>query len=102
MMVVSIQFPDGADVRFDMDYYLNVHLPLCRRRWGSDGPITIQVLVGRGDPRNEAFKVQTLLTFGSGDHLARLRESPHTQELLADIPRFTNVHPVIQINERTL
>jgi hypothetical protein len=39
-----------------------------------------------------------LLTFGSMQEFQNAAQS-HGPEIFADIPRFTNVQPVVQINE---
>lgn len=102
MIVVSIQFPAREGFQFDMRYYLHEHLPLCRRCWGADGPTSIRVLRGDGDPARMAFGVLTLLTFDSPERLERVRQNEYADQLLADIVNFTNVHPIIQINEQVL
>ncbi len=98
MLVMSVMYP--ASSRFDLDYYSQHHMKLVRERWGSMGLLESRLLRGTTGPDGAAapFTLITLLSFASlQDFEAAL--SAHGAELLADIKNFTDVQPVIQLNQ---
>jgi uncharacterized protein (TIGR02118 family) len=100
MIVVSVMYPGGADATFDESYYLRTHIPLVRERWGGMGLSDVRLLRGAATPDGSAppYRVTALLTFGSLSDFQAAGEA-HGGEIFADIPKFTNVQPVVQINE---
>jgi uncharacterized protein (TIGR02118 family) len=100
MIVVSVMYPGGTEGTFDEAYYLEKHIPLVKERWTALGLESVQLLRGAGTPDGSAapYAVMALLTFGS---LAEFQAAgkAHGREIFADIPKFTSVQPVVQINE---
>jgi uncharacterized protein (TIGR02118 family) len=99
MIVVSVMYPATADARFDMQYYLAKHVPMVGERWGKMGLREAKVLQGVGAPDGgaAAYSVIALLTFESADALQQAM-AQHGNEIVGDIANFTNVMPVIQVN----
>ena len=100
MVTVSVFYPKTSDSKFDHEYYLTNHVPLVKARWGGMGLEKAMVLRGRStmDGGTCAWELIGLLTFSSLKEL-RAAMAAHGAEIVGDIPRFTNVQPVIQINE---
>lgn len=101
MIRVTVLFPKTSDSHFDMNYYLNKHVPMTTAKLQSLGfPVTAQVDEGLGGltPGQPApyAAIGTLLFEKMEDLQAGL--STHGAEIMADIPNFTNVQPVIQVN----
>jgi uncharacterized protein (TIGR02118 family) len=100
MVLVSVLYPNQSGARFDERYYVDRHIPLVRRHWDAMGLRDVRLLRGTGTPAGgEApFRIIALLTFETA---AALREAvaAHGAEVFADIPRFTDVRPVVQVNE---
>lgn len=97
-MIVSVMYP-ATGKKFDLDYYLNKHVPMVRRLWGPLGLKGAQVLRGTGAPNGGAtYQLMALLDFGS---LAQFQEAAkqHGKEVMGDIANFTDVQPVVQFNE---
>jgi uncharacterized protein (TIGR02118 family) len=100
MIVVSVMYPATAGARFDMDYYVKTHVPLVGARWKDCGLREAKILSGVGAPGGGAptYSVIALLTFDSAadfdEAVAR-----HGAEVIGDIPNFSSVQPVIQVNE---
>jgi uncharacterized protein (TIGR02118 family) len=89
-----------ATARFDLDYYTQRHMRLVRERWGDMGLREARLLRGTSGPDGSAaqFTLIALLSFASAqDFQAALAK--HGAELLADIKNFTDVQPVLQLNE---
>ena len=100
MIVVSVMYPTNPGARFDMDYYLKTHVPMVGARCGSYGLSDAKVLRGAGAPGGAAptYSVIALLTFGSAEDFQRAMDH-HGREIMGDIPKFTDIQPVIQIND---
>jgi len=100
MIVVSVMYPATADARFDMKYYLDKHVPMVGERWNPMGLREAKILQGVGAPGGGAatYSVMALLTFDSAAALEQAM-ARHGQEIVGDIANFTNVQPVIQVND---
>ncbi|HEX5325945.1 MAG TPA: EthD family reductase [Acetobacteraceae bacterium] len=100
MIVVSVMYPANQGSRFDMDYYLQKHVPLVGALWKDCGLTEAKVLRGASAPGGAApaYAAMALVTFTSAADFQRALDQ-HGQEVLGDIPNFTNVQPVIQIND---
>lgn len=100
MVIVSVVYPAGEGARFDIDYYMKTHVPMVGARWKDCGLRDAKVLRGSGTPDGgaPAYLVMALLDFDSAPAFQQALER-HGPEIVGDIPNFTNVQPVIQINE---
>ena len=100
MILVSVLYPNSPGTHFDERYYLEKHIPLVRDRWSGLGMQEVRVLRGLGTPDGGAapYRMTALLTFDSTEALQRCAEA-HGPEIFGDIPNFTNVQPVLQVNE---
>lgn len=100
MIKANVFYPNGADTKFDMDYYLTKHMPLVKESFGSalKGASVDQGIAGGmpGSPATYAA-VCSLLFDSVGDLQAGM--AANAAKLMADIPNFTNVHPTIQVSE---
>jgi len=100
MIRVSVMYPrtEGAD--FDMDYYVNKHMPMVRDRCGDPlKNMTIDEGISGGMPNQPAAYVCIgTLTFDSIDAFQG-SFGPHMAEIMGDIPNYTTIAPVIQISD---
>ncbi len=100
MVKVSIFYPNKDGGKFDLDYYLNTHVPLSKERHGSAlKEFIVERGINGGPPDSKApYVVVANLLF---DSVEAFYEAfmPHAEELQGDIPNYTNVEPVIQISE---
>ena len=104
MIRMAIFYPKTSDSHFDMDYYLNKHMPLLIARLSAMGLQKGEVDEGLGTavPDQPApYAVITYLIFDTIEHLQQGFGS-HGAELMGDIPNFTNVQPVTQISRIAL
>jgi uncharacterized protein (TIGR02118 family) len=100
MIKVSILYPNQPGSRFDMSYYINTHIPLAMRLLAK-GLRKTEVDVGLqgmkpGEP--PAFFGGCQLYFDSVEAFMEA-SAPVTAELTADVLRYTDVVPIIQLNE---
>jgi uncharacterized protein (TIGR02118 family) len=100
MITVSVLYPNTEGSTLDMDYYLAHHIPLVREIFGGSlKGLAVEQGIGGGAPGSPApYKVMGRLTFDTIDDFAGAI-GPRMQDLSDDIPKFTNVQPLIQISE---
>ena len=100
MVLISVMYPGGEDATFDTAYYVERHIPLVKERWTAMGLDDVQLVRAVATPDGSAppYGVMALLTFRSLEAFQGAAQA-HAAEIFADIPKFTNVKPVVQINE---
>lgn len=100
MIKVSVLYPNGAGVSFDVDYYCNSHVPMVAELLGDalKGGQVDAGLAGGAEGAPAPFAAMGHLLF---DSVEDFQESfgPNAEQILADLPNFTNSEPVIQISQ---
>jgi uncharacterized protein (TIGR02118 family) len=99
MIKVSILYPNTPGSKFDIDYYLATHIPLAMRLFKSllrrtEVDEGLQGVPGQPLP----FHGGCQFYFDRIDDFLTVW-GPAAEQLQADIPRYTDVAPVIQFNE---
>jgi len=100
MIKVSVLYPGGAGTTFNMDYYLNRHIPMVRGKLGTacKSAAVEQGLGGATPGSLPAFSAMGHLYFDSVDAF-QAAFGPHAAAIMGDIPNYTNVQPTIQVSE---
>jgi uncharacterized protein (TIGR02118 family) len=100
MIKVTVFYPNSPGAKFDMDYYVGKHMPLVREKSGlaCKGMAVDQGLAGGAPGSAATYVAMGHILYGSVEAF-RAVFTEHGQVLLADIPNFTNVQPVIQISD---
>ncbi|PZN29728.1 MAG: EthD family reductase [Proteobacteria bacterium] len=100
MINVSVWYPNGVGVRFDMDYYVNSHIPMVRKLLepALRKAVIEQPLSAVSPGPEPAFVAGCQLHFDSVEAFQAAFE-PHAAAIQDDIANYTNTTPVIQINE---
>lgn len=100
MIKITVLYPNGPAARFDMEYYINKHMPMVRQKCAPEcRRIAAEGGLAGGTPGSRPPYIAVgHLTF---DSVAAFQKAfiPHAPEILADIPNYTNIKPVIQISE---
>ena len=102
MIKISIMYPNTKGTRFDMRYYLDVHMPLAVKAL-SPHPAFRGISVDRGVsgvvPGSDATYVAVchILFETLEDFMAAF--APHAPLLQGDIPNYTDTTPIVQVNE---
>jgi uncharacterized protein (TIGR02118 family) len=102
MVKVSVLYPSKAGSRFDVDYYLTVHMPLSVKLLGPAlKAASAEIGVHGVEPGATApyaaiagFTCESVEAFNQAF-------MPIAAQLLADIPKYTDIQPVIQFGELT-
>ncbi|HET6943292.1 MAG TPA: EthD family reductase [Sphingomicrobium sp.] len=102
MATLSVVYPRAPGATFDYDYYQNQHLPLAGRRWAGSGMVGGEALLGKAsvDGSDSPYFAIGILHFESAEALQSALTGEHASEVISDIRNFTDVQPIIQINER--
>ena len=102
MPTISVIYPRSEGATFDYDYYEQTHLPLVVERWRDAGLTGAEALRGVGAPDGgePPFLAIALIRFDTMDRFRAALAGPHAAEIMGDIANFTDVTPVIQVNER--
>jgi uncharacterized protein (TIGR02118 family) len=98
MIVVSVLYPRDPESKFDLVYYQNRHLPLCRELLTQMGMQSLTFYRPIVTDPGAAFQLVAELRFTDlkTTNAALAAHGPRTQ---ADIPNFTDVKPIILIGE---
>jgi uncharacterized protein (TIGR02118 family) len=103
MIKMTVMYPYDDSKRFDMDYYLTKHMALVKEKVG-DALVKVTVDRGLGGPGPDMPPVYTTmcqLFFESMEDFETYC-APNSPLFDADLPNFTDITPVIQINEQVL
>lgn len=96
---LTVLYPWAADARFDFDYYRNKHLVMLRDLYGkSVGKMQVRKGLHKGDGSAPAFIASVTIEILSMDAFDAAGKE-HLPKLIADVPNFTNVIPVAQVEE---
>lgn len=100
MVKISILYPNTG--KFDMDYYLNVHMPrsieLLGAGKGYRGVTVERGLAGAAPGSAPPYVALCHYLFDTADDFMAAF-MPHAAELQGDMPNYTGIAPVIQISE---
>ncbi len=99
MIKVTVLYPNSPDAKFDMGYYLGKHMPLVREKSGPacKGMAIDQGLAGGAPGAPAAYVAMGHILYDTVEAFQAVF-AEHGPALLADLPNFTNVQPVIQIS----
>jgi len=100
MIKVTVVYPNNPGSRFDIAYYCKTHIPLVQRLLGTAlKGVAVEQGIAGGTPGSPApYLAIGQLQFDSVEAF-QASFGPHAQKIMADIPNYTNVQPVIQISE---
>lgn len=102
MTRISILYPNTDGKRFDMDYYVNVHMPMSIDLLSQNNTMrSVSVergMAGQHPGEPPAYIAMCHFLFDTlDDFLAAFM--PHASILQGDMPNYTDIEPVIQVNE---
>lgn len=100
MIRVSVMYPNSDGLRFDMDYYLNSHVPMVGDLLGDAlKGASVDAGIGGGDADTAApYAAMAHLSFDSLEAF-QSAFNPHAEQIMGDIPNYTDAQPVIQVSD---
>ncbi len=105
MIRVIALYPRTSDTHFDMDYYMNKHIPLVKTRAKDIGVnIDIQVDEGLGTITPGDPAPYVIVGFMNFDKIEDFQSlvAAHGNELIGDVANFTNIPWQMQIGQVVL
>jgi uncharacterized protein (TIGR02118 family) len=102
MVKISIMYPNKENVRFDMRYYVDTHMPLAIELLGAHtGYHGVSVESGINGAIQGADAVYVAMCHFQFDSIENFMAafSAHAEVLGGDIPNYTDVTPVFQASE---
>ena len=100
MIKVSVLYPNREGMKFDRAYYLNHHIPMVRQLLGlSLKGVSVEQGISGEEPGSPAPYVTTCHFLFDSVQAYQASFSPHAQEIIEDIPKYTDSVPLIQIGE---
>lgn len=102
MFNISSIYPNKEGGNFDFDYYLNTHMPMSIERLsGAKGfrGISVERGISIETPKIESSYVAMCHYYFDSLEEFLLAFEPHAVELQADINNYTDIEPIIQINQ---
>ena len=99
MIKVSVMYPNGPDAHFDEAYYRDRHMPMVKELMGDHCKYYAVDRALPGAPGANAPFIAIGHLFCESVDAFQAGFGPHSQEIMADIPNYTNQTPVIQMSE---
>ena len=100
MIRVSISYPRKDDARFDLDYYINTHMPLVTKLYGDyglfDWHVDKGISLSSKVPSNNVVVCYSY--FDTLDHVKAAFKKEGTK-VMQDVPHFTDIEPVIDFGQ---
>jgi uncharacterized protein (TIGR02118 family) len=98
---VSVLYAVGENNKFDMDYYLQKHMPMVRERLSAGGLVRAEIdkgLSGAVPGSPPPYAAAAHLYFNSIPEFQAAFMSS-AAEIMGDVPNYTDVQPQVQISE---
>lgn len=102
MIKISILYPNNKGSRFDLNYYIKTHMPMSIGLLGVHPGfkgVSVEHGIAGGIPGTEAAYIAMCHYLFDSTESFMAAFSPHAAALQGDMPNYTNIEPVIQINE---
>ncbi len=100
MIKVSVMYPNTPGARFNHDYYANKHMPLVKQRMGDACKFyTVDKGIAGGAPGTAATYIGMCHIYCDSVESFQKGFGPHADEIMGDIPNYTDLAPTIQISE---
>jgi uncharacterized protein (TIGR02118 family) len=100
MITVTVLYKNTDTLQFNMNYYLNTHIPLINKLLGAalKGVVVQHGLSGGAPGSKPEFLVITQLKFDSVESY-QAAFGPQAPAVMGDLQNFCNESPAIQVND---
>jgi uncharacterized protein (TIGR02118 family) len=100
MIKVSVMYPNGPDAHFDAAYYRDKHMPMVKQLMGDHcKSYAVDHAIAGGQDASNAPYIAMGHLFCESVEAFQAGFGPHTKEIMADVPNYTNQKPIIQMSE---
>jgi len=91
-VVVYVSYQGTPHTRFDRQYYVDHHLPLCMKAWQQYGLLSVSALYPAQEQPGTIAICECV--FRDEAAIEAAFTSPEVPEVMADVPRYTDATPV--------
>ena len=100
MIKVSVMYPNTPGARFNHEYYRDKHMPMVQAKLGPALKYyTVDKGLAGGAPGAPATYVGMCHLFCDSVETFQAGFGPHVKDIMADVPNYTDIAPVMQISE---
>jgi uncharacterized protein (TIGR02118 family) len=100
MIKVSVMYPYKSAARFDHAYYRDKHMPLVQNLMGASCLFyTVDKGLAGGAPGEPPTYIGMCHIYSDSVESFQAGFGPNAERILADIPNYTDLSPVVQISE---
>lgn len=100
MIKVSVMYPNTPGAKFNHDYYRDQHMPMVQAKMGSAlKSYTVDKGLAGGAPGAPSTYVAMCHLFCDSVETFQAGFGPHAKAIMADVPNYTDIAPVMQISE---
>ncbi|MBU0783876.1 MAG: EthD family reductase [Gammaproteobacteria bacterium] len=100
MIKVSVMYPNKAGAKFNHEYYRDSHMPLVKSKMGSALLYyTVDKGLAGGAPGEGPTYLAMCHLFCDSVESFQSAFGPHASTIMADIPNYTDLQPVLQISD---
>jgi len=100
MIKVSVFYPNREGSKFDMDYYCKSHIPMVQQKLGAAcKSVAVEHGLGGAAPGSRPSYVAMGHLYFDSVEAFQAAFGPHAQAIMADVPNYTDIEPVIQVSE---
>ena len=103
MIELTVHYPNKTGAHFDEHYFINTHLRIVRERLGGavKGMVVRKGLSGTQPDSAPASLYLVQIAFESIEAFS-VAFAPCADEVMNDIPKYTNIEPIMQFSETIL
>lgn len=100
MIKVSVMYPNTPGAKFNHDYYRDQHMPMVKAKMGAAlKSYTVDKGLAGGASGAAATYVAMCHLFCDSVETFQAGFGPHAKAIMADVPNYTDIAPVMQISE---
>ncbi|CAI6092560.1 unnamed protein product [Clonostachys chloroleuca] len=98
--VLYERLSDGEG-RFDVSYYVNIHMSIVMDKWKAFNIEDWQVVEYTSAFLDVAapYVASAVVTFGSADGASKALSAAETKDVFGDVPNFTNLKPLLMLGK---
>ncbi|HEY93393.1 MAG TPA: EthD family reductase [Dehalococcoidia bacterium] len=100
MIRLAVLYPNETGKKFDMDYYLNKHIPMVNDTLGNLGLVRTEVDKGIASIEPGSPPPFVAICYMYFENMEAMQNSmSNSGGLMADLPNFSDIQPQVQISE---
>ena len=100
MVKVSVLYPNQPGSKFNIDYYCEKHIPMVLEKLGSAcKQMAVEYGIAGIEPGSAPAYIAMGHIYCDSTEALQAEFARHAQQIMGDIPNYTDIEPTIQISE---